>query len=552
MVSSSRRVPAAPGTEPERLTALLGEIEALLLTGAQEALTHLDDAEALAGAGSPELGQVLCLRGAALFYLSELEASGAAFGAARALAQRLELPAVEARALNGLGNIASVRGDYAGTMEHFLGSARLAEVAGDEQGRLRVLNNIGVIRGELGEYEEALRTHREVIEGSRRIGDALLESSARANAVMDLCLLGRYEEAVETADEQLVELTEGGVRQHEVVVRTYRATGLLELGHRAGALAAATETLPLAQEVGDHDHLLRLLVVQGRALHAQGEHARAALPLERALALAQTLDFRLHERDAHRVLGDVQEARGDLQGALRHLRAYLELQQAIYAQDADRRTRLLTAQFQFEALRREAEMERLRAEQLIQDNAALRHDRQLLAHRASHDTLTGLANRAHFQAEVSRALRGRGEEGGGDGGLIAVLFIDLDGFKAVNDALGHDLGDDLLRQVGARLRLHARRGDLVARLGGDEFTVLLRGLQEGRDAERVAAKLLDALCEPYRVDGVPVEVTASMGVAVAPRDGTDVATLQKRADAAMYRVKRSGKNGVLTHGQAWE
>ncbi|WP_170928411.1 tetratricopeptide repeat-containing diguanylate cyclase [Deinococcus hopiensis] len=518
------------------------EIEARLLTSAQGALHLIAEAEALTLPDSPVGGQLLCLRGAALFYCSEIEASAASFASARALGQRLGDAALEARALNGLGNVASQRGDYVGTLEHFLESARLAGAVGDEQGRLRVLNNIGVIRGELGEYEEALRTHREVIEGTRRIGDPLLESSARANAVMDLCLLGQYGAAIALADEQLLALSKAGVRQHEVVVQTYRAASLLELGQLEEALAAAERAQPLAEEIADHDHLCRLLVTRGRALQGLGEGQAATTVLTRALTLAQDLEFRLHERDAHRALSDVQEALGNLPAALMHLRAYLALQQAIHAQHVDRRTRLLTAQFQLEALRREADMERLRSEQLTRDNAALRQDHQLLAHRAAHDTLTGLANRAHFQAEVSRTLR-RGADAG-EGGMSAVLFIDLDGFKAVNDALGHDLGDELLRQVGARLRQHTRRGDLIARLGGDEFTVLLRELEEAQDATRVGEQLLGALCEPFTLDEHQVSVTASIGVAVAPADGSDLTTLQKHADAAMYRIKHSGKNGV--------
>jgi len=532
-----------------RLQALLREAEAQVPVHPQEALELIEQTENLARAcgDSRVRGQALCLRGAVLFFRGELEGSARAFQEARAVAHVLADPALEARATNGLGNVASQRGDYVGTMEFFLESSRLAQAAGDEPGRLRVLNNIGVVRGELGEYQEALSTHREVIEGARRIGETSLESSGRANAVMDLCALGEYAQALTLADEQLETLASSGVRQHEVVVRTYRALSLLELGRLDEALAASEEALPRAEEIAEHDHLCRLLITRGRALYGQDDFSGAAEDLQRALALAGELDFRLHERDAHQVLGDVYEAGGDHPAALRHLRAYLALERSIHAQDVDRRTRLLTAQFQFEALRREAEMERLRSEQLARDNTALRQDRQLLAHRASHDTLTGLANRAHFHAEAGRILRAL--EGGEGGEMAALLFIDLDDFKAVNDAHGHDLGDELLRQVAARLRRHTRREDLVARLGGDEFTVLLPRLGEVGDAAAAAGHLLDALAEPYALEEHTVRVTASIGVAVAPHDGDHVAALQKRADAAMYRVKHSSKNGLGLHGE---
>ncbi|WP_409332350.1 diguanylate cyclase domain-containing protein [Trujillonella humicola] len=156
---------------------------------------------------------------------------------------------------------------------------------------------------------------------------------------------------------------------------------------------------------------------------------------------------------------------------------------------------------------------------------------------AATDPLTGLANRRRLQEQVETALwdaRARGES-------LALLFLDLDGFKAVNDRFGHAAGDELLQEVATRLRQRLRRRDLVARLGGDEFLVALPGLSgdggAAAEARRVADDLTEAVRRPVDVHGAPVFVGASVGVAVAPEDGDEFAALLHRADLRMYEAK---------------
>ncbi|MEW2454930.1 putative bifunctional diguanylate cyclase/phosphodiesterase [Streptomyces albus] len=171
-----------------------------------------------------------------------------------------------------------------------------------------------------------------------------------------------------------------------------------------------------------------------------------------------------------------------------------------------------------------------------------------LQHNASHDALTDLPNRALFTERVRQAIGGRR---GGDCGT-AVLFIDLDGFKAVNDTIGHQAGDELLVQAARRLHDSVRSGDTAARLGGDEFAVLIRGDGEpGRkpDAERelrirdIADRLRITLSDPYRVEGTEVRVAASIGIAFA-EPGITPGALMRNADLAMYRAKQAGKARV--------
>ncbi|MCP5152548.1 MAG: EAL domain-containing protein [Ectothiorhodospiraceae bacterium] len=167
---------------------------------------------------------------------------------------------------------------------------------------------------------------------------------------------------------------------------------------------------------------------------------------------------------------------------------------------------------------------------------ARRHVWQL----AHHDSVTGLANRRRFrqalQAAVDDAVAGRSRS--------ALLCIDLDGFKAVNDSFGHSLGDRLLSVVAQRLQGQSRHGDLVARLGGDEFGIVLRDVDRADLALQAARRILDALARPCEVDGVTIPIGACVGVALCPSDGDEPDNLLKNADVALYAAKAEGRGQV--------
>lgn len=172
--------------------------------------------------------------------------------------------------------------------------------------------------------------------------------------------------------------------------------------------------------------------------------------------------------------------------------------------------------------------------------ARLQRENESLAHQASHDSLTGLPNRALFEARLTGAL----QEADAAGSRVAVLFLDSDNFKRTNDDLGHAAGDAVLAAVAARVRDQLRKTDLVARLGGDEFGVLLAPLSEIADALHVADDILASLQQPVRLaDGDAVTASVSIGIAVFPDHARDGATLLHRADAAMYLAKRLRPGG---------
>ena len=160
-------------------------------------------------------------------------------------------------------------------------------------------------------------------------------------------------------------------------------------------------------------------------------------------------------------------------------------------------------------------------------------------HLAQHDALTGLANRCLLRQRIDDAIaRARAS-----GTAAAVIFVDLDRFKAVNDAYGHAAGDQLLQVVATRLRSCVRLDDTVARLGGDEFVIVLADVDDAGGVERVVRKLLDAVGRPVALVGGTAGVSASVGVARFPNDGADAEALLRRADQAMYGAKAAGRDG---------
>ena len=161
-----------------------------------------------------------------------------------------------------------------------------------------------------------------------------------------------------------------------------------------------------------------------------------------------------------------------------------------------------------------------------------------MRHLAHHDALTDLPNRALLNDRIAQAVslaeRNRTR--------VAVMFLDLDRFKTVNDSLGHSVGDKLLREVSGRLKSCMRASDTVSRLGGDEFVILMPNVTDPEDVAVTAQKVLDAVARPYNIDGHELVSTPSVGISVYPGDGADVDTLLRNADAAMYHAKETGRN----------
>ncbi len=209
--------------------------------------------------------------------------------------------------------------------------------------------------------------------------------------------------------------------------------------------------------------------------------------------------------------GDVRSRRAD--GSL-----YSEKLGITAIRDADQRVRYFVAVFS--------------------DTSVAEASRRKLEHVATHDALTGLVNRVEFERLCQAAI----EQTRAEGTAVAVLFIDLDNFKLVNDSYGHAMGDRLLIPVGKRILGQLRQDDVASRIGGDEFTVLIPRLADREDAASLARRVCSALAEPFEIDGYEMAVTASIGIAVSPPGEGDATTLVANADAAMYVAKTEERN----------
>lgn len=175
---------------------------------------------------------------------------------------------------------------------------------------------------------------------------------------------------------------------------------------------------------------------------------------------------------------------------------------------------------------------------LHEDITERRKQEERIAHLARHDGLTGLANRILFRERLEHSLQRLGRGQG-----FALLCLDLDHFKAVNDTLGHPVGDMLLKQVSKRLLSCVRLGDIVARLGGDEFAIVQTSVRDPNQTESLAGRIVETVGAPYEIDGNRIDIGTSIGVTLAPRDGTDADKLLKNADLALYRAKGAGRRG---------
>jgi len=230
-------------------------------------------------------------------------------------------------------------------------------------------------------------------------------------------------------------------------------------------------------------------------------------------------------RPAPRAKGQVEHGVGRSQANLLACVAGLDRLQTALKHESDRRRQLEREIFDVHAALAQARAE------LVGTQAGERRAR----HQALHDGLTSLPNRSFFGERLEHALSDVRPDGAG----LAVLYLDLDGFKAINDAHGHDAGDEVLRIVAARLTRAVRAGDVVSRLGGDEFACLLADLMGPEQLNHVARKLFDTVSAPMTLGTLTIIVRPSIGVAIYPADGASAMALLKNADAAMYRAKRS-------------
>lgn len=363
----------------------------------------------------------------------------------------------------------------------------------------------------------------------------------------DYHALGRHDEARRTKASALELAQRLGDLESQIEALSHERHGLFALGERHAALEIHARALHLARTIGNPALEYRCLADIGRAQLGMDALEEAIRSLRAALALAERIGLKRNVFWTHERLSFALERAGDTVAALHHYRAFHAVEREVQGERATARARTLALQFETDRAQREAQFERQRSEAFAEVNAALNsanEEKSLsieqLRFQASHDALTGLPNRSHFEQCLENALVRAAQSDHS----VGVMFIDLDGFKRVNDTLGHHRGDHMLIEVAQRFRATVGDSGMVARMGGDEFTVILGGLGGEGEALQVAQHLIEALEPSIQIEEREIALTASIGLSFFSHDGVDAATLTRCADLALYRAKDIGKNAV--------
>ncbi|MCA9838610.1 MAG: GGDEF domain-containing protein [Trueperaceae bacterium] len=477
--------------------------------------------------------------GIAQFRAAQYKAAEQSYEMGLALAEASGNLSIEARCLNGLGLVYYQLGDYNTAISYQLKNLQVVQENDDQEGRIRALINIGVLHDQLEQTDKALGYHQEALSLAQKQNLLRYECICAINVAgyhhdkkAFSTAITLYRETLEKIQSSSEQALEGSLLLN--LAKAYLEAGLLE-----EAQSTNFKALPTNQAAGDRENETETLLIQGRIELELGSLDTSRDYLLRALVMAETIEVKRHQYEAHRYLSRCYEMQKDFKAALYHERCYHQLEREVHNEEVSRKTEFLISKAEAERFRHEAEIERLRNVELAVLNKELEEAREKLVFQAEHDSLTGLANRSVFENRLQRATRSSQL----NSSMLAVLFIDLDKFKTVNDTLGHDVGDELLIHVAARLKNAVRRGDLIARMGGDEFTILIENLVSPVVSHRVAQKILAVLNAPYELQKQEIYVTASIGIAIYPNDGLDAMSLKKNADIAMYHVKYQGKNG---------
>ncbi len=451
------------------------------------------------------------------------------------------------RILSDRAKIHAVLGDRPSATADFLETIELARVHGDRVTEARALGGLGFLYGHHDEPVPYADYTRQSLAIFRELGDRQMQAHT-------LCNLGGALQRMGQLDESEACYAEGYPIAMALKWTYGQALFLAGQGGLACSRGRIDEGLEhyeasnvLLAQISDHFQIGRHLLISGRHLVDCGRYEGALGYLQRAVAHAVSHGFIAAEAEAHGLLVRVHEALGDLVGANTSLHAKLALRDRLMTERIDERVRTVELRLQSDAARREAERERQRAAELQIANedlrAALERERELmrvLDRLARTDTLTKLANRRHLQEFLAQEM-GRSRRRWRP---FAFVLLDIDHFKGINDRFGHAVGDEVLVEVGNRLKEALRSVDVVARWGGEEFCAALVDTS-GPMAFQVAQRLRVAICaQPFRTSVGAVTVTASVGIADLRPGESSVDELIRRADLTLYEAKRRGRNRV--------
>lgn len=549
---NSALVPLEPPTDFDQVADLISQAQKLLGTDPDEANRLAIRACDAVDADSSIRGQALHILGMTECVLGHTIDGRARLLEATDILGRLGPPRASCRAWRDYASVtALLMGDPHAGIPAFEQALALAEELGDPKEQGAVLARLGATLGRAGRQGDACQILERAITLLEQVGDDYELATALDNLGYQLIQQHDYARAVAPlrAEYRLRDLDED--RLHAANCRGNLAIAIAGTGEATEALALIREVGFLLERESNPIQWADYRLAQGTVnlLLKDAEAARG--PLQEAVAMSRENGVRLVEADALASLSRAEEQCGNLAGALaceRQLRQaerqWLDEQTANRAKTMEATLELAEKRAENQALARaRAELEQRVSERTAQLNEQIR-ERDVAQRQArfwsDHDWLTRLPNRRQMQTLLDVYLQRAIDEGS----TLGVLFVDLDGFKAINDAHGHLAGDRLLRLTARRLKSHAEPGAVVTRFGGDEFVVLMPGLAQTADAEASAQRLRAAVLAPMQLDDRMVPLSCSIGVAIGPRDATSPDELLRRADRAMLEAKVGGRNQV--------
>jgi diguanylate cyclase (GGDEF)-like protein len=438
------------------------------------------------------------------------------------------------RCRNGLAIIYERIGEYGKACEMLHHCLNLARVTSDSKGECRALSNLGTLHSNMGDYERAVSLLQECNDRGVAVSDPLLQITTRATLAEALVASGRYHEGLAIGERCQSDALDVNFRLQWGFITAIVAAALIGLGQFDRARETLRELETLASELGERDLLCDVLIKQIEVDLADGSKPPSKEALERALKLAEEVRIRQFEMRAHQLSAQAYARLNDFKAAFTHRSRELDLSNELKERNVARKVQVLAVEMSVDQHRRRADEEKQRNAELASLNEKLTETLARAEHYASHDSLTELLNRRKFldltEEAVQRALMSNE--------ILGLAFVDLDGFKLINDTLGHDAGDALLIQVARRLKGAVRGCDLVSRAGGDEFMVLIRELATPEEIAAAVARIAAVFDEPFALHGAPTRSNGSVGYSIYPLHGDSVTALRIAADRAMYSEKR--------------
>lgn len=452
-----------------------------------------------------------------------------------------------------LGWMYDYLGDYSSAVDWGIKALQAASELGNHTLHARALDLVACVHSQMDDHAAAKQYHAESVRVSEQTCEYYHHATILNNQAMTQLYAGDLEQALATARFSLEMGRALGMRRHVSNFADTVGEILMAMGRHEEAETVLDEALQAAQSLPPQITLCYLLKNLGRVNMACGDLTMAEVYLTRAIQIMEQINARGELALTHQLMSELLERKGDPTGALEHFKTFYILREATAGKETARRLTALKTSYEIQIAQRDAEIQHLRNAALQAEIEERKRVQVVLERLATTDMLTGLYNRHHFFAlaerEVERSMR--------YGGRLALLMVDLDHFKRVNDTLGHIAGDQVLMAIGESIRATLRDVDLAGRYGGEEIAILLPETGS-ENALRAAERLCAAIATlAVNTDAGRVSVTASVGVAgleltpLAERTSAEtahagriLAGLLDRADRALYRAKGAGRNTV--------